>query len=89
MSNLCHSIFVENEHLNLMPLHVPVQVAGGAELETARRAEEPDLVLRSLWMLLLRVHHQVTGFYEELTLVKQVGLESMQLRLFSSSLQHT
>ena len=58
-----------------MPLHMPVQVASGAELEAAGGAEETDLVLRGLrLLLLLRVHHQVAGFNEELTLVEQVGL---------------
>ena len=58
-----------------MPLHMPVQVASGAELEAAGGAEETDLVLRGLrLLLLLRVHHQVAGFNEELTFVEQVGL---------------
>ena len=58
-----------------MPLHMPVQVASGAELEAAGGAEETDLVLRGLrLLLLLRVHHHVAGFNEELTLVEQVGL---------------
>ena len=60
-----------------MPLHMPVQVASGAELEAAGGAEETDLVLRSLrllLLLLLGVHHQVAGFDKELALVEQVGL---------------